>query len=366
MRILMTTDTVGGVWTFSQELAEGLLEHGHHVLLVSFGRAPSQAQQERCDSLAKHHAESFRYAGSEIPLEWMDANQRVFSEGAALLRQQAANFVPGILHCSQFCYGAIDLPIPRVVTAHSDVLSWAKACRNGPLEDSPWLRRYAGMAQRGLDGADAVVTPTQWMLTALTHSFRLRADSTVIANGRSITGDLNGKRELQAVTAGRLWDEAKGIDVLRDVQSPVPVLIAGETRIDASARTLPEWCRLLGQVAESEMIGLLQRSSIYLCLSQYEPFGLAPLEAALCGCAVVARDIASLREVWGYGALYFHNAKALTALLLRLYENPMLLQRAREESYRRAQLYTRERMVEQYIDLFHRCLAGAERAQHAA
>ena len=33
MRILMTTDTVGGVWTFTQELAGGLLEQGCAVAL---------------------------------------------------------------------------------------------------------------------------------------------------------------------------------------------------------------------------------------------------------------------------------------------------------------------------------------------
>jgi len=37
----------------------------------------------------------------------------------------------------------------------------------------------------------------------------------------------------------------------------------------------------------------------------YEPFGLAPLEAALSRCAIVANDIPSLREVWGSAAMYF-------------------------------------------------------------
>ncbi len=44
MRILMTTDTVGGVWTFTSELTEQLLQRGHEVYLVSFGREPSPEQ----------------------------------------------------------------------------------------------------------------------------------------------------------------------------------------------------------------------------------------------------------------------------------------------------------------------------------
>ena len=45
MRILMTTDTVGGVWTFTAELARQLLSRGHAVALASFGREPSEEQQ---------------------------------------------------------------------------------------------------------------------------------------------------------------------------------------------------------------------------------------------------------------------------------------------------------------------------------
>ena len=43
MRILMTTDTVGGVWSFTKELSRGLLENGCEVALVSLGRMPTHA-----------------------------------------------------------------------------------------------------------------------------------------------------------------------------------------------------------------------------------------------------------------------------------------------------------------------------------
>ena len=41
MHVLITADTVGGVWTYTRELACGLLHRGHRVTLVSFGRIPS-------------------------------------------------------------------------------------------------------------------------------------------------------------------------------------------------------------------------------------------------------------------------------------------------------------------------------------
>ncbi len=40
MYVLITSDTVGGVWTYTQELVTGLIHAGHRVTLVSFGKLP--------------------------------------------------------------------------------------------------------------------------------------------------------------------------------------------------------------------------------------------------------------------------------------------------------------------------------------
>ena len=91
---------------------------------------------------------------------------------------------------------------------------------------------------------------------------------------------------------------------------------------------------------------------MYLCTSRYEPFGLAPLEAAMCGCAIVARDLASLREVWGEDALYFRDARGLTQQVDHLVTNPDLLRTMQERAQRRAATFTVERMADGYLELF--------------
>ena len=68
-------------------------------------------------------------------------------------------------------------------------------------------------------------------------------------------------------------------------------------------------------LSEDAVFAAFRSSSIYVAASRYEPFGLAALEAALCGCAIVARDIPSLREVWGEAAVYFRDAEGLERLL---------------------------------------------------
>lgn len=351
MRLLMTTDTVGGVWTYTKDLTAELLKKGIAIALVTIGRVPSTSQSEWLKRTAAEWAGAFHWEVSETPLEWMSNNERAYLDAEPLLLRVGDEFGAQLLHSNQFCFGA--LPFPSVVVAHSDVLSWAVACRV-QMESSAWLDAYSELVSRGLESADVVVAPTQWMLDALAVNFSLPARAQVIANGRSpsFSGQCR-ERKLQAVTAGRLWDEAKNLKLLREVRSPFPVLVAGEEEYEfRTVATRPAATTMLGPLAEDDLLALFEESAIYLCTSQYEPFGLAPLEAALCGCAVVANDIESLREVWAEGALYFGDGSSLSALLARLASNPQLLAAAQHRSCRRAQRYSVVRMAEQYLGLY--------------
>jgi glycogen synthase len=352
MRLLITTDTIGGVWTFSLELVRGLLGRGCAVALVSLGRKPSPTQQAACDTLTERFGQSFFYTPSDTPLEWLDTNGLAFIEAAPLLAQIARQFQPDLLHSNQFCFGALELPIPKVVTAHSDVLSWAQCCGT-ILAPSPWLHQYVSLVRSGLSGATSVVAPTRWMMQSLAKLYTLPQTQVVISNGRSILGSNERMRTLQAVSAGRVWDPAKGLSLLADVQSAIPIFVAGEVERGSSVISSPSpFVTLLGAMTQQRLLRLFRESAIYLCTSIYEPFGLAPLEAALCGCAVLARDIPSLREVWQDEALYFSDAPSLSQLLYRLQHSPEALDELQVRSSQRAQHFTRDRMVERYLALF--------------
>lgn len=352
MRLLITTDTVGGVWRFSIQLVEGLLEAGDSVALASFGRMPSISQRLECDRLCEVWDESFHYAASDAPLEWMQQNHRSYQEGLPVLRELAQVFGVEILHSNQYCYAAAELGVPTIVTAHSDVLSWAEVCRGESLEDSDWLRRYRALVQKGLDRATAVVAPTEWMLRNLTRNFDLPVQRRIIPNGVVLPSIPESHRRLQAVTAGRLWDEAKDISLLRSVHSSIPFVIAGAVDCDGAEAALIAKARYCGELTKEELLHLFSGSEIYVCTSRYEPFGLAPLEAALCGCAVVARDIESLREVWGDSAAYFSNAEELSDILNLFAKDPAYLQNQQQLSLIRAKRFTRKRMIAEYRALY--------------
>ena len=373
MRLLLTTDCVGGVWTFTEELSRGLLRAGHAVGLVSLGRLPSQAQRRVVDGFAEEFGQSFAYLASEAPLEWMDGNERAWEDGSAAVMKMMYGFEPEVIHSSQFCFGQLETGLPVLVTAHSDVLSWAEACLGergvARLEATSlrcWLERYRKLVGEGLSGADRVTAPTQWMADGLERMYGLKQKVGVIANGRTLTGVDAGERRLQAVTAGRIWDQAKGLEVLREVESPMPILLAGESEFNGNVMEgLPARVTPLGALESEALLRVFAESSVYLATSVYEPFGLAPLEAALCGCAVVARGIAPLREVWGDGAIYVEDAAGLTGLLRRLAESGTELAEARARSLARARRFSAERMVEDYLQEYDTLLMRSGMGEYA-
>ncbi|WP_263385645.1 glycosyltransferase family 4 protein [Granulicella arctica] len=357
MRVLLTTDTVGGVWTFTRELTAGLLAQGHATALVSFGRMPSCAQ--RCWALEteEQYGSAFRYEALGVPLEWMERNHAAYFDAESLLLRVADEFEAEIIHTNQFCFGALPVEVPKVVTAHSDVLSWAEACRPDGIEDSGWLRQYKRLVSAGISGADLIATPTHWMRDALARNFPTPAEVRVILNGRSLAADCKGEpRRLQAVTVGRVWDEAKGLAVLDEFEICMPMRVVGEAHFEDERAPALKTVKFLGKLEEDEVLRNLRRSSVYLATSIYEPFGLAPLEAALCGCGVVARDIASLREVWGDAAIYFKDGNRLSDVMLRLRDVPEELEALRMRSMARALELSADRMVEAYIALYEQLL----------
>ena len=283
----MTTDAVGGVWTYSRELADALAPEDVEVVLAVLGPPPPEPIGERHEA----HARRGRLEWQEDP--WDD----VAAAGEWLL-DLAAEVRPDVVHLNDYAHGALDWPMPSLVVGHSCVLSWWEAVRG---EEAPreW-ERYRTVVRAGLRGADDVVAPTAAMLGALRRLYALGERGNVIANG--IHPHLeSAPKEPFVLGAGRLWDPAKALDALDGAARGLewPVLVAG----DAGGRE-PEHAVGLGHLGRAEVHAQMRRAAIFAHPARYEPFGLAPLEAGLAGCALVLGDLPSLREVWGDDATY--------------------------------------------------------------
>ena len=65
MRILLTTDAVGGVWQYTAELARALAAEGVDCVVASLGPAPSADQRAMLDG------EAITLVETALPLDWM-------------------------------------------------------------------------------------------------------------------------------------------------------------------------------------------------------------------------------------------------------------------------------------------------------
>ncbi len=382
MRLVMTTDTVGGVWTYSTDLERQMLARGWAVMLVTVGPdRPSTAQEAVLAEAAMQWRDLFSTRHVEAPLEWMEDGGHCYEQTAAQMLGICNEFGPDVVHSNQFCYGALPVGAPKVVVAHSDVLSWWRARYGEAMPEAAWRARYREIVHAGLRGAKAVVAPTRAYAEELRHEFDPGTQTWVIANGRETASagmtepELFAGKRMQAVTCGRLWDEGKNVRLLEDVKPALPIFVAGEaSRVGAApirahrSGSAAGGVAYVGALAPDALEALLRESAIYVVTSRYEPFGLAPVEAAMAGCAIVANDLATLREVWGGDALFFakNDAEALGALLRELAGDPGRVRDVAARCRARAlRCFRSGRMADEYESMYRTLIVG-ERGAHVA
>jgi len=351
MRVLMTADTIGGVWTYALALASGLSRLGIEVHLATMGRFPNAAQRagaRRVDGLVLH--------ASDFRLCWMDASGGDLRRAGRWLLRLLRRTRPDLVHLNDFGHGGLPWPLPVVLVGHSCVLSWWQAVHGCPAPAS-W-NGYRLLVRRALERADAVVAPTGAMGTALTGLYGVRPPVQVIPNGLPAPRDaVPAPKEPLILAAGRLWDQAKNVAALAEVADhlPWPVAVAGEGAGAGGRGAL----RLLGALSPQDLAERYQSASIFALPARYEPFGLAALEAAGRGCALVLGDIPSLREVWDDAALFVppDDRRRLHAALSALIEDPVLRRRYAARAAERARGYSLRRMTIGYARTYDRLLS---------
>ena len=358
MHVLITADTVGGVWTYARELVTGLVRHGVRVTLVGFGQIPAPDQVAWLEAL---EGVDFRPTG--FRLEWMQDAEQEFELSTEYLLSVVRETRPDVIHLNQYGYGSMPVSMPKLVVAHSDVVSWWVAVNGEPPTETKWSCWYRDTVRRGLLGAAAVVAPSQWMLDAVCLHYGSPANGRVIYNGRTPVLFLpDVSKEGYAVSAGRLWDGGKQVSLLTRMNPPLPVHIAGsdehpDSSLRGSSRPSPNSrIQFHGRLTEAQMRQLYSRAANYSGTSQYEPFGLAPLEAALSRCALVLNDIPSFRELWGDQACYFHHndAQSLADVLAWLARDRQSCITYGNLAYQHArQRFTADRMAGEYLGLYH-------------
>ncbi|USI73852.1 glycosyltransferase family 4 protein [Sphingomonas morindae] len=296
LRLLMTADAVGGVWQYAADLARALRPLGIETVIALLGPAPTPGQRAELGDI--------RLIETGLPLDWLcDGPTPVLAAGEAVAALAAAERVDIVQLNMPTLLAEARFPCPVVAVTHGCVATWWAAARATPL--SPAYRWHERLTARGLARADRVVAPSAAYGAIVARHYDLPRPATV-PNGRRPLRVVPGARHDCVFTAGRLWDEVKNARTLDAVAArlAVPFHAAGAA-IGPHGETITlQHLHPLGLLDEAGIAARLAPRPIFVSAATFEPFGLAVLEAAAAGCALVLSDIPTFRELWSGAALF--------------------------------------------------------------
>jgi glycosyltransferase involved in cell wall biosynthesis len=351
LRLLLVTDAVGGVWIYSLELARALRPLGIETVLAVAGPSPTDEQRQA--------AADITLVDTGLPLEWLDTNADAIARAGEEVGRIASREGADIVQTSSAALladGTFDCA--TVTVQHSCVATWWMAVKGTSLPRSFEWRR--DLVARGLSRADAVVAPTSAFGAATQCAYALDAQVIAVHNGRT-------PREFRSVpqgdfvfAAGRLWDEGKDAKTLDRAAARIgaPFQVAGATHGPNGADISLDHLVTLGELSEASLASVFAARPIFASAALYEPFGLAVVEAAQAGCALVLSDIPTHRELWDGLATFVDPrsdegfASAISDLLTHRDKRERLGHRARA----RAREYVPERMARSMSEIYARAL----------
>jgi glycogen synthase len=354
-RVLMTADAVGGVWSYALDLAQELDAYQVDVLLAVLGPAPDERQRAEAARVA-----NLQLLHRPFKLEWFqDVSEGDIRVSIEWLQQLAIEFEADLVHLNGYAYAAAAWTIPTVVVAHSCVYSWCESVYGAP--PSQEYRPYWDRVAAGLRAASAVVSPTRWMLHRIRNIYGANLAQAEVIPNFTRQRIARAQKEKFVFACGRFWDPAKNLPLLQGIAPELrwPVLVAGSSQGPENTQSRGSHVTLLGQLSRNEVAEHLRRAAVFVHPALYEPFGLAVLEAASAGCALVLADIPTLRELWDGCALFVSpaNERGWVECLHHLTSSETERLEWSAKAWERAQQFSPPSTTRQYINLYRRLWA---------
>ena len=345
--VLMTVDARGDAWPSALTLAGALARRGVRTSLAVFTSGLPASQR----------AETWEVPGLQIfegrfGLEWMEEAWEDVRAAGAWLLSLARVLRPDVVHLNGYAHGALGWPMPAVVATHGCVCSWWEAVHGEPAP-AKW-DRYRAEVRQGLLGASRVVAPTRAMLETLRRLHGPLAGGQVVHDARALAPVRGLDKEPWVLTAGQVQDAASNVSVLEHAARRLPIRVVGDARQPAASKGRARGLDWIGCLGPEAMRVARARAAIYAHPAVYDPYGLAPLEAALHGCALVLSDIPELRELWDGAAVFVSPRepaewdRALGALL----EDEARRRRMAESARARAGAFRPERQAEAMLRVY--------------
>lgn len=297
LRLLMTVDAIGGVWRYAMDLAAELKVLGVETVFVCLGPAPSAQKAREANSIG-------RLLVLDAPLDWLVESAEAVSRLPSMIADLARREQADLLHLNLPSQAAgLETDIPVLTVSHSCVVTWFASVRqSGVPEAWEW---QLDLNRSGFQCADAVISPSRSHAEMLERAYGSIPQLQVVHNGSRIENELTEKRDM-VFAAGRWWDDGKNGAVLDAAARSLdwPLNMAG-SNTGPNGQHLPITnASHQGELAHDETVALMREAKIVVSPSIYEPFGLAPLEAARAGAALVLSDVPTYRELWDGCALF--------------------------------------------------------------
>jgi glycosyltransferase involved in cell wall biosynthesis len=263
--------------------------------------------------------------------------------------------------CSAAVLAQTHFARPAVAVQHSCIASWWAAVRGTELpSDFAWRRE---LTARGLRAASAVVAPSKAFAAETRRLYDLGGPVLAVPNGRSAPSrqaTSAGPADL-VVTAGRLWDDGKNVSTLDRAAARLSIRFEAVGPLEGPNGARGHFANLHcgGELAEAQLAELLSTRPIFASAALYEPFGLAVLEAAQAGCALILSDIPTFRELWGEAACFVEarDGDGFAAAIQHLLDNPDERARLGEAAQARSRRYTPAAMAGSMAQLYAQLLA---------
>jgi alpha-1,3-rhamnosyl/mannosyltransferase len=121
-----------------------------------------------------------------------------------------------------------------------------------------------------------------------------------------------------------------------------------------------EHVQFAGLIAEEDKPAVYRGAAAFVFPSQYEGFGLPPLEALACGVPVVTTASASIPEVVGEAAYLVEDAndtRLLGAAIIAVVVNPELVDRLAEAGRAQVKKFSWEKTAQETAAIYQKALA---------
>jgi len=343
----MTADTIGGVWTYAMTLCESLQNQGIEIHLATLGRPISDHQNKQLEKL-----ENVILYESNFKLEWMEDPGDDVQATAFWIGEIYEKVQPDLLHFNNYVKISDRWNCPKITVFHSCVATWFEAVKGEKIPES-W-QKYMQHLNKALQASDCIVFPSNGIKNLAEKVHGQIENSVVIYNGANFTYNKIPKKQHYILTAGRIWDKAKNISLLRKVAASLswPLKIAGSNAEYVHDRAIN--IHYLGELPHEKVCEYMGRAAVFASSALYEPFGLAVLEAAYSGCALALSDNQVFKEIWGDAATYFDpndEAEARAAIQL-LIDDEALRKKMAEKAKGRASEFTAVKMSANYFSLY--------------